>query len=147
MEKGFVESYFGFRRGGYIERGQIINTPVQGQGCQCLLQSYRQLFWKAKRGNWKSKQIGQIHDSMLWNFHPTEVIPVLNHVFNIMCKNMEKDNDWLIVPMGVEASIAKMNESWYDLIDFKLDNGIWVHAKTNEPLKDVLELPRQVRLR
>ena len=143
LEKGYVESYYGFRRGGYIERGQIINTPVQGQGCQCLLDSYRILWKQSRREQWKSYFAGQIHDSILPMLHPTEVIHVLDSLYKTMCVDMEAKNEWLIVPMGIEASIAKMGDSWYSLIDFKRENGIWVQAKSNEPIESVLELPTQ----
>ena len=137
-DHGYVESYFGFRRGGYIERGQIINTPVQGQGAQCLLHSFRQV--EKQSANWKSYLVGQIHDSMNMCFYPTEVVSVLNRIRKIMCLDMMKENKWLIVPMEIEASIAKKGDSWCDLKDFHYDKGLWV-TKNGDKIQDVLELP------
>lgn len=145
LQNGYVESFFGFRRGGYIERGQIINTPVQGQGCQCLLHSYRQIYKLSVAQHWKSYIVCQIHDSAVDYFHPTEIIPVLNTFRKIMCIDMVKNNDWMIVPMDIEASIGKLNDSWCNLIDFHFDKGKWV-TKSGDRIQDVLELPKQVRL-
>ena len=80
---------------------------------------------------------------MLPMFHPTEIVHVLNSIHKTMCIDMVEKNDWLIVPMGVEASIAQVDDPWYNLIDFKLQDGVWVSAKGEEPIEDVLKLPKQ----
>ena len=58
---------------------------------------------------------------------------------------MMKENKWLIVPMEIEASIAKKGDPWCDLKDFHYDKGLWV-TKNGDKIQDVLELPKQVRV-
>ena len=109
------------------------------------MHAYRKGYKVSVVQNWKSYIVGQIHDSAVDYFHPTEIIPVLNTFRKIMCIDMVKNNDWMIVPMDIEASIGKLNDSWCNLIDFHFDKGKWI-TKSGDRIQDVLELPKQVRL-
>lgn len=108
---GYVGSFFGFRRCGYLRRNQIINTPVQGAAFHCLLWSFNRLNEIRKKEEWKTKIIGQIHDEILFDGPPAEEDYVKQTVRRVMCEDIKEGRDWLIVPLEVKFSVY--GESWY----------------------------------
>lgn len=113
LDKGYVDTFFGFRRTGYLERNQIINTPVQGTAFHCLLWCYNRLTFLFKEMLLKSSIIGQIHDSILVDLVPKEKDVVCNLMREVMEKELtNKYRDWLIVPMEVEIECTEIDKSW-----------------------------------
>jgi uracil-DNA glycosylase family 4 len=112
QEKGYVQLLFGHRRGGYLKKNMIINTPIQGDAYLCLQYTLVILNEMAKREGWKTQIIGQIHDSILLNLHPPETEYVLRQINRIATRQIREDNEWVIVPLLIEAEIAPVDAPW-----------------------------------
>lgn len=121
-EKGFIQNKFGFMRRGLIGRNEIINTNIQGSAFQCLLWSGIQVNNKLKAEAFKSKVIGQIHDSLITSIHPKEFDDVTHIIKYTMEDKLRKQFPWVIVPMIAEFEASDPGGSWNDLkvVDVKL---------------------------
>lgn len=117
---GFVESYFGFRRVGYLSRNQVINTPIQGTAFHCLLWSFIQLSKQMKRAKLKSKLTAQIHDSAFIDLVPQELDIVAVLAQQVMCVDLGKAFDWLVVPMEIDIALSEVDGSWSEMQKYKL---------------------------
>ena len=111
--KGYVEMIFGHRRGGFLSKNQIINSPIQGGAFHCLLWSLIEINKLRKKENWKTKLIGQIHDSIVFDLYPSEEEHVITTVKRIMCEDLRKAVPEIIVPLEVETDITPIDGSWY----------------------------------
>ena len=112
--KGYVEMIFGHRRGGLLSKNQIINSPIQGAAFHCLLWSLIQVNELRKKEEWKTKIIGQIHDSMIFDLCPEEQEHVIKSVRRIMCDDLVEAIPEIIVPMDVEFDLTPVDGSWYE---------------------------------
>jgi len=111
--KGYIQFLFGHRRSGYLSRNALSNYPIQGAAFHCLLWSLIQLQKLSKKEGWKTKIIGQIHDSIVFDLHPDEQDHVIKMAKKIMTMDIRKEFDFLIVPLEVEVEITDVNGSWY----------------------------------
>jgi len=114
LRKGYVDTYFGFRRNGYLRKNQILNTPIQGTAFHCLLWSFIEIQGIAKKENWQTNLVGQIHDSILFDLVPEEEKYVAKIVEEVMCRRLREACDWIIVPMEVEFEVTPVDGSWVD---------------------------------
>jgi DNA polymerase I len=112
LKKGYVDTFFGFRRTGYLERNQIINTPVQGTAFHCLLWAYNRLDELFTKKEMQSKLIGQIHDSILVDTHLEEKERVWKLMKRVMEKEITETFDWLVVPLEVEIEATDVDRPW-----------------------------------
>jgi DNA polymerase I len=120
LERGHMDSFTGFVYEGNFRRNQVINFPVQGSAFHCLLWSVIQLERKLRKG-WKSRLIGQIHDSVIAEVHKDELDDYLHVAFDIMCNKAAKHfEDWLIVPLNVEAEVAPAGRSWHEKKEYEI---------------------------
>jgi len=103
---------WGFRRHGYLSRNKIFNTHIQGPAFMCLLWSLIEANIIRKKMGWKSKLVGQIHDSMLWDMDPEEKPMIVEVVNNIMLDKIREENPWIIVPLETEWEFG---QNWYDM--------------------------------
>ena len=111
-KKGYVESLFGFRRGGYLNTNKVLNTPIQSAAFHCLLWSYNRLMRIGEKRKWATKLIGQIHDEIIKDLFPREQEEVVETTIQVMTKDIQKF-EWLIVPMEVEVEMTEVDQSWY----------------------------------
>ena len=121
-ERGFIQNKFGFMRRGFIGRNEIINTNIQGSAFQCLLWSAIQVNKKLKEECFKSKVIGQIHDSLISSIHPKEFTDVTHIIKYVMEDKLRKTFPWIIVPMIAEFEASEPGGTWFDLkkVDIEL---------------------------
>lgn len=115
---GYVESFFGYRRGGLLTPNMIINTPIQATAFHCLLWAYIKLNYYAKR-HLRSRPIFQIHDEIVWNLRPDEEKEVIKKMRYIMERKIRAEYDFLIVPLVAEIEITDIDGSWYTKYDYK----------------------------
>ncbi len=112
---GYVENMFGFRRRGYISRNQIVNTPIQGTAFHLLLWSFIEAKRAEKKGAWKSKIRGQIHDSILFTTVRSEQEEFLKTIKYIMIDKATQTFDWIVVPLQVEVELSEFGGTWANL--------------------------------
>ncbi len=112
LERGWFRLKTGFVCQGFLDRKQVCNYPIQGIAFHMLLWSLVELQDWLEKNNCKTKILGQIHDSMLIQFHRKEIDDVLHQAKHIMTVKIRKAWPWISVPLKVEAEIAGKGESW-----------------------------------
>lgn len=117
---GYVDSFFGFKRTGYLSRNEIINSPIQGGCFHILLSCLIKLNEIRKQENWKTKIICQIHDSIIFDVNPDEFDHVIKTANYIMTDWIRKQNPWIIVPLLVEFEATEIDQSWYYKKEIKI---------------------------
>ena len=120
-ENGFIESKHGFRRRGVLGYNEIINTKIQGSAFLFLLWSAIQVNKIRKKECWKSKVIGQIHDSLLTSIDPEEERHVTQTIRYIMEEKVREQYPWICVPMIAEFEITEPDGTWNTLTKMKVE--------------------------
>lgn len=112
-KKTYVDTFFGFRRDGYMVKNQITNTPVQGTSFHCLLWSYVRVSNILKQKGFRTKLVGEVHDSILLDTFPKEKEEVITIVKQVMEKDIvEEHKRWLIVPLAIEIEMTEIDQPW-----------------------------------
>lgn len=119
---GSFKTLTGFRCRGEMRRTEVINLPIQGSAFHCLLWSLIQIQQWLVVNEMETKIIGEVHDSLLFSFHPDEVQLVLKKVQKVMCEDVRRHWPWIIVPLAVEAEIAPPGKSWAEMKPVKIKN-------------------------
>jgi uracil-DNA glycosylase family 4 len=111
---GYIDFLTGFRADNLMNRKVVCNIPIQGSAFHCLLWSLieAQKFLKYNP-NVKSKLVGEIHDSMLFDMVPEELDFLSEKITDIMCNKIKEHWKWIIVPLQV--SISKSNKNWAEM--------------------------------
>jgi len=117
-KNGYVEMMHGFRRRGFLTKNEIVNTVIQGTAFHLLLWSVNRLNQIMKEENWKSRLIGQIHDSIIEDIFPDEKEHVLSTTQRVMTKDILKDHPWINIPLISEISLTEIDGAWYTKQDY-----------------------------
>jgi len=115
QKHGYIDTYLGFKFRGFMKRNDATNYPIQGTAFHCLLWSLVRLNRLAKKEGWKTKIIGQIHDSIVFDLWPSERDHVIKSLMDIGTKKIRERFDWIIVPLEIDVEIAPVDRSWYEL--------------------------------
>jgi DNA polymerase I-like protein with 3'-5' exonuclease and polymerase domains len=113
QKRGEFEMKTGFKVSGVLSKNQVINYPVQGSAFHCLLWSLIQLV-KSMKG-WKSKVIGEIHDSALIDVHPDEFVDLIGLAQMICTVDLPREWKWITVPMRVEVAASEVGGNWSEM--------------------------------
>ena len=113
QKKGYFDMLTGFRCSGVMGRNDVTNYPVQGSAFHCLLWSFIKLDNIIRRERLNTRLIGQIHDSILFDVHPSELDYILKIARQVTCKDLLEAWDWIIVPLSVDAELCEVDQSWY----------------------------------
>lgn len=119
-KKGYVDTLTGFRCSGYMRRNQVINFPVQGVSFHMLLWSLIRLHQIMTRKRYRSRIIGQIHDSIVLELHPDETVEILQLAHHIMTVQLPKAWKWIKCPMEADADLAPIDGSWNTMKGFEI---------------------------
>ena len=118
QKEGYIKFHTGFICTGYLKKNDVLNYSIQGTAFHCLLWSLIQLHNLLK--NSKSKIIGQIHDSIIFDISPKELLDIKILIRKIMCEDIRKHWKWIIVPLDIEAEISEINGDWHNMKEEKL---------------------------
>jgi hypothetical protein len=121
-DTGKVPLKHGFRRQGFLDRNQILNTAIQGTAFHLLLWSLIELNKIAKKEEWKTQIIGQIHDCILFSVEPSELRHVTEQTHYITVEAIKKPHPWLNVPLDIEFELCGINEPWATKKKISLEN-------------------------
>lgn len=114
-KNGYMDSFTGFRYWGPLSNNQIINFRIQGSGFHCLLWTLNKLKKEFEKREYKSKLIGEIHDSMILDIWPEEEKEIDHLIWNIGTQKIREYWDWIIVPLIIEKSISNIDGNWSEL--------------------------------
>lgn len=117
---GYVDLLTGFRCKGVMTRNEAINIPIQGSAFHCLLWSFIEIDRIARKENWDSHLVGQIHDAILLDVLPDELERVIEVAKQVACHDLLEAWDWIIVPLEIEADICDVNKPWSEKKAFPL---------------------------
>lgn len=120
LKNGYVDLYTGFRCLGPMSKNDAINYPVQGAAFHCLLWTFIQVDKISQQEKWKSKLIGQIHDSIITDVHPKEKDHVIETIHKVATKNVLEHFKWIIVPLEIEFEICEVDRPWSEKESLKV---------------------------
>lgn len=108
----FTKTFFGYQQRDYLSNNNLVNGPIQGTAFHCLLWSLIEINKIRKAEKWNTKIMGQIHDSILFDVEPSELIHVHSVVDDIMCHKIREKFPWIIVPMEIECEKTDVDQPW-----------------------------------
>jgi hypothetical protein len=110
MSTGYIEYLTGFKTSGYLTQNDLLNYPIQGAAFHCLLWSLIELTKELKR--YKTKIIGQIHDSIVFDLYPPEKELVFNLCRGVMTNRIKKYMPWIVIPLEIEMEMTEIDGCW-----------------------------------
>ncbi len=113
LDSGSFSSLTGFTYSGLMKRTDVINYPVQGSAFHCLLLAAILMHAWLKKHKMKSKIIGQIHDSLVLDVHPSELRVVSQKLNYYMTEVVPKRFSWIMVPLKAEMDVAPVDQPWF----------------------------------
>lgn len=112
LRTGYFDLLTGFRCKGPMRRNEVCNYPVQGAAFHCMLWTLVQVHRWLKINEMQTVVVGQIHDSIVLNFHSDEVETVLKKIHHVATVDLPNHWKWIIAPMEIEAELAPPGKSW-----------------------------------
>ncbi len=112
---GKIYTLTGFKVAGHFDKKQVVNHPIQGTAFHCLLWSLIQCYNLLKDREMKTKIIGQIHDSAIYDLNPDEkkeLIPIIKKISTIDIREHFK---WIIIPLEIELVLSEVNGNWFKM--------------------------------
>jgi len=120
QEKGYIDSLTGFRFNAIMDKKQASNYPIQAIAFHCLLWSLIQIDKMLHEEGWKSRIVGEIHDSIVFDAHPKEVKKLVKRAREIMTVKLMEHWEWINVPLAVTVDLGGIDESWNKVKETKL---------------------------
>lgn len=112
LKNGYFYNKTGFTFQGVMNKKDCINYPVQSSAFHVLLWSLIQAVEVMKNERWKTRIIGQIHDAIVFDLHPSEREHVINVMKCIMTNDVVKHWPWINVPLDVECELCPIDAPW-----------------------------------
>jgi DNA polymerase I-like protein with 3'-5' exonuclease and polymerase domains len=112
IEDGSIDYYTGFRA--YAPAGftELVNRPIQGSACHCLLRTLTRAGKRIRGLSGRSAIIGQIHDSIIGDIHPDEESACNEIIREEGIINLRNDWKWIIAPLEIEVAKAPVDGAW-----------------------------------
>lgn len=123
LKTGWYRMKTGFVSKGVFDKNKVINGPIQGTAFHWLLWTLIELDKWLRRKKFKTRIIGQIHDSILMNCYRKELQDVLTKLESLITQGLRRHWDWIIVPLATESSVCELN--WYEKVEWVNRNGTW----------------------
>jgi DNA polymerase-1 len=120
LEHGYVDNKTGFRFGGVYNSKQIHNYPIQSSAFHCNLWCIIQITKELQKRKMRTRLIGQIHDSVVADIHKDELYDFLKLARDITDKMLPETWKWITAPIGIEAEVAPVGASWFELEPIEL---------------------------
>ncbi len=115
INKGYIETFLGFRYGGWLTRNNLYNYKIQGTAFHVLLWAMIQMHRVCKERGWRSRLMWQIYDSMIWNLWPPEQEEVVATCDHVMTVEAPKHFPWINTPLSAEFEITGVDGRFSDL--------------------------------
>jgi len=115
QEKGYIESYLGFRFSGYMRRNELTNYQTQGTAFHVLLWTLIEVMNVAEEEGWDTHAFGQIHDDMLHDWHPDELDHVIETINYCGTQRVREEFDWIVVPLRIDHEVSEIDGNWFEM--------------------------------
>lgn len=119
-EKGYIETYLGFRFGGYMEKNKLYNYKVQGTAFHVLAWSFGQLQKEARSRGWKSRLLWQVYDAIITMAWPPELKDVMEAHQRIMVDGAKRRFGFINTPISIVLEVSSVDGNYAELA--KLDD-------------------------
>ncbi|MFA5298366.1 MAG: DNA polymerase, partial [Lutibacter sp.] len=119
LKTGIVYSKIGFEYSGVMNKKDVVNYPIQGLAFHCLLWDIIEINKAIISEHLDTRLIGQIHDAIILDVNPKELKYIVDIVKCIMCRDIRKVWDWIIVPLDVDIEICDVDASWAEKKEYK----------------------------
>lgn len=106
IKMGYVETYMGFRFTGLLDKKQTTNYPIQGTAFHLLLWCLNKLEKWMVDEKLLSYIWGQIHDSILFMWHPDELQYIKEKMIQVCTIDVRKEFEWINVPLGIDIELS-----------------------------------------
>jgi DNA polymerase I-like protein with 3'-5' exonuclease and polymerase domains len=114
-EHGYVELHTGFRCYGPMSRNNSFNTPPQGSGYHVLQWTMNKVSKKIDKYCERSYLIGEIHDAMILNVHPSEEDWIAKWIYEYGTVKVREHWPWITAPLQIEWSESAIDGSWAEM--------------------------------
>ena len=111
-EKGYIRFPTGFYYMGPASRNEVLNSIIQGSAFHILLWSFIRLGDLFSQDGFDTKLVGQIHDAILLDVNPQELLQVKKMVNRVMEKDVAEHWDWINIPLKVEGEVFDVDAPW-----------------------------------
>jgi DNA polymerase I-like protein with 3'-5' exonuclease and polymerase domains len=126
LREGGLTFVTGFAFNGIGPKNEVTNYPIQGPAFHCTLWSLIQIVNRLRQYKFKSKVIGEIHDSIQLDIVPSELNDVVDLCVEVMTKKLLDEWSWITVPLKTSVEISPVNKSWFSKKEwFKNSKGNW----------------------
>lgn len=116
LRDGGFQTLTGYAVNTPLDRKQVCNSPIQCDAFQCTLWSLPRLNAALRKYDFKTRVIGEVHDSVQFDGPASERDDVIGMATKIMTRDITKSFTWLNVPLVVEAEVCPVGLSWYDKV-------------------------------
>jgi DNA polymerase I len=120
LKTGKITGLTGFSYSDILSRNEVVNLRIQGAAFHINLWSLININNFIRKNKLKSKIIGQIHDSQIYDMVPEEGGFLKKAIVNISCHKVREYWDWIIVPLKVEAEVSEINGNWANMKEIEL---------------------------
>lgn len=128
LKRGYFDSLTGFRYTGLFKKNDVLNYATQGSAFHCNLQVIIWLLEEIRQREMRTMLIGQVHDSDLADTPDRELQDYLNLIHGLTTKRLPQTWDWINVPMEIEVDVGEIGDSWRNLKEWVMRDGIWQPA-------------------
>jgi len=118
VKDGYIDYYTGFRALAPSSFTELVNKPIQGSACHCLLWAMTRIGRRIRALSGRSSLIGQIHDSMIGDIHPDEENACNEIVREEGIINLRKEWKWIIAPLEIEVAKTPVDGAWSRLEEY-----------------------------
>lgn len=119
QKNGYIPFKTGFICKGLMNKKNVGNASIQGTAFHCTLWTYIEVEKELIKRKLKTKILGQIHDDIVFDVYPPELLEVYDLVQEIGTVRLPKAWDWINVPLSIDAELCPVDGSWAEKEDWK----------------------------
>jgi hypothetical protein len=115
QRKGFIETYLGFRYGGFMTRNELYNYKIQGTAFHLLLWGLCELHKELKGRQLNTRILWQIYDSIISKLDPAEKQEVIALHHKILVDRAKEQFPWINTPIKINLEFSGVDGTFADL--------------------------------
>jgi len=115
QENGYIDTFFGFKLVGYLDKKQAANYQIQGTSFHVLLWCLNRARAGIIKRGMKTKLVGQIHDSAIAYVYEGEEFEFLSMLKHICEVEVNEAFDWVVVPYKVDIEYSSLGGNFNEM--------------------------------